>query len=153
MTTETPKKSVKIVEAFTPNQMVFDSKEDFIKYMNSRLPEFKDYSTYKLNKLFAVKGYRVTKIKGEIGLCTDHYISKEKLKGKVSNGPDVTRDMKLLDEKIAYLTQVLKDNGLIEDEASDEDSDDLVFRDNFKKGKTNAVITGNNSRGASRYPK
>jgi hypothetical protein len=70
------------------------------------MDELKEMTTYKLNKAFTVKGYRITKIKGEIGLATQHYIPKSRLIGR-------KEDLQILNDKIYLIVEILKERGII----------------------------------------
>jgi hypothetical protein len=100
--------TIKVFEEYKPEKMVFEKKEDFIKYLSIHLPDAKHLSTYKLNKKFSVKGYRITKVKGEISLTTNHYIPKHTVDAKSDT------DLKILDDKINYIIEVLKEKHIIE---------------------------------------
>jgi hypothetical protein len=69
-------KKIKEIEAYEPEVKEFKKKEEFEKYLPTRMDELKEITTYKLDKAFTVRGYRITKTKGEIGLATQHYIPK-----------------------------------------------------------------------------
>jgi hypothetical protein len=105
---EQPKSEIKIFEAFKPETIELENKEAFSKYASQHADDIAGLSTYKLNKAFYIKGYRITKRKGEIGLETNRYIPMNKTNDKTG--------LKLLDEKINYIIEVLKDNGLIGEE-------------------------------------
>ncbi|GHU21750.1 hypothetical protein FACS189472_14540 [Alphaproteobacteria bacterium] len=110
----------KVLETFTPKLTKFNNKEEFLKYLDIHKMDLKDTSTYKMNKMFSIPGYRITKIKGEIGLMTAHYIPKDERGGNkdintLSNGVKI-EDLKLLDNKINYIIEILKENSLINDE-------------------------------------
>ena len=105
--------NVKILEEFKPEVKVFERKEDFVKYLGVNINDLKGLSTYKLNKMFKVNGYRVTKIKGEIGLATNHYVPKSD-GGKKKKEEEVDEEaIKLLNEKVDYIFEILRDNKLI----------------------------------------
>lgn len=59
---------IKIIEAFKPEVIHCESKEDFIEILNLNKDKYNQMSTQKLNKIFIVPGYKLTKIKGEICL-------------------------------------------------------------------------------------
>ena len=61
-------KQMKVLERFQPETITCDSKEEFQEYLNKHADTLNSLTTQKLNRMFNVKGYRVTKIKGEIGL-------------------------------------------------------------------------------------
>ena len=60
--------TVKIIEPFQPSVIECESKEDFSAIINSEPDKYKEMTTQKLNKLFHIPGYKITKIKGEICL-------------------------------------------------------------------------------------
>jgi hypothetical protein len=103
--------TIKVFEEYKPEKMVFEKKEDFIKYLSIHLPDVKHLSTYKLNKKFSVKGYRITKVKGEISLTTNRYLPKDVVDTKETKSDT---DLKILDEKINYIMEVLKEKHIIE---------------------------------------
>ena len=59
---------MKVIEPFQPEIIDCENKEDFSIIINSDPEKYKDMTTQKLNKLFNIPGYKITKIKGEICL-------------------------------------------------------------------------------------
>jgi hypothetical protein len=57
-----------IKEPFSPNVEEFEGPAEFQKYLTEHVEEMNPLTTYKLNKKYRVEGYRITKIKGVIGL-------------------------------------------------------------------------------------
>jgi hypothetical protein len=57
-----------IKEPFSPNVEEFEDPAAFQKHLTEHLEEMNPLTTYKLNKKYKVEGYRITKIKGVIGL-------------------------------------------------------------------------------------
>jgi hypothetical protein len=131
MTSKTNKTILKVIEKYEPERTEFENKKDFEKYASAHLSEMQDCSTFKLNKKFLVKGYRITKKKNEICLITDHYAPTPSATTAAAT-PAVTaaaaavtglldaqqfeafkQDLKLLDEKINYIVKVLRDNEII----------------------------------------
>jgi hypothetical protein len=92
---------IKVIEAYELEVKIFQRKEEFEKYLSTHADDLKEMTTYKLNKAFNVKGYRITKIKGEIGLATQHYIPKSKLVGR-------KEDLQILNGKINLIVEILK---------------------------------------------
>jgi hypothetical protein len=112
--------SVKVLEKFEPEKKVF-TKDDFLRYLELHKNELKDISTFKLNKMFSIKGYQITRIKKEIRLKITSYIPKIiAYKNRDNGASDISADLKLLDDKIDYIIQVLKDHDMIpsEDDSS-----------------------------------
>ena len=62
--------TIKVLEPFKPEVIECENKEDFSEIINSNINRYNEMSTQKLNQMFKVPGYKVTKIKGEIGLRT-----------------------------------------------------------------------------------
>ena len=60
--------TVKIIEPFKPSVIDCETKEDFSEIINSESEKYKSITTQKLNKIFHIPGYKVTKVKGEICL-------------------------------------------------------------------------------------
>ena len=58
---------IPIKERYEPEVMSF-TKDEFIDYLADHAETLKEITTYKLNKMFDIEGYRVTKIRGEVGL-------------------------------------------------------------------------------------
>jgi hypothetical protein len=65
---EKPLIELTIKEPFSPAVEEFDGPTAFQKYLTENVEEMNPLTTYKLNKKYKVEGYRITKIKGVIGL-------------------------------------------------------------------------------------
>jgi hypothetical protein len=65
---EKPLISLQIKEPFSPEVEEFDGPSSFQKHLTEHVEEMNPLTTYKLNKKYKVEGYRITKIKGVIGL-------------------------------------------------------------------------------------
>jgi hypothetical protein len=48
--------------------MTFEDQDEFFEYYNSHKSEMDSLTTHKLNKLFSIEGYRITKIKNVLKL-------------------------------------------------------------------------------------
>ena len=59
---------IKVIERYAPDIINFETKEDFIEYLDKHREELNQLSTCKLNKLCKIKGYHITKLNGEISL-------------------------------------------------------------------------------------
>lgn len=57
-----------VLEPFQDKPIEFETKEDFIEYINKDIEKYNEISTIKLNKMFIIPGYKVTKLKGVISL-------------------------------------------------------------------------------------
>ena len=65
---------IKIIEPYKPDEIIeCDDKDDFIEIINDDIEKYKSMTTQKLNKMFTIPGYKITKLKGEICLrCIKH---------------------------------------------------------------------------------
>jgi hypothetical protein len=121
-----------IKERFSPEIKTF-TKAEFLEYLGTsskssdgsliaNKDELAKYSTYKLNKMFSINGYRITKLKKEITLIADQKRSNmiendQKCSKTIENDqkrPNVVEAIKILDEKITYVIEVLREHGWIE---------------------------------------
>ena len=60
---------LRIIEPFNPTEKIeCEDKDDFIQIINNDIEKYNSMTTQKLNKIFIIPGYKVTKIKGEICL-------------------------------------------------------------------------------------
>lgn len=60
--------TVKIFEPFQPEVIECESKEDFSEILNADLEKYNAMTTQKLNKIFHIPGYKITKIQNVICL-------------------------------------------------------------------------------------
>jgi hypothetical protein len=59
---------IKIIEPFHTNIIDFDNKEQFLEHIANDLEKFEKITTFKLNKMFSIPGYRITKTLNKISL-------------------------------------------------------------------------------------
>jgi ribosomal protein L29 len=133
-----------IKERFSPEIKTF-TKAEFLEHLANNKDELAKYTTYKLNKMFAINGYRITKLNKEIALISDRWKSKtiendqtcsnsiendqkhsntienDQKRSNVlendqkrSNTINMVEALKILDEKITYVIEVLREHGWIE---------------------------------------
>lgn len=97
---------IKIIERFSPEVIKLQTPTEFFEYIQEDLDNYKTITTQKLNKMFDVDGYRVTKIKGEI------HLKKSDLKdqNEISDLKDAIND---LAEQLEAIKEVLRENHLI----------------------------------------
>lgn len=86
--------TVKIIEPFQPSVIKCENKEDFSAIINSEPEKYSEMTTQKLNKLFHIPGYKITKIKGEI--CLRSIKACEKL-------TEESNDLELLKQEITNI--------------------------------------------------
>jgi hypothetical protein len=65
---EKPTPSLPIKERYEPSIEDFDSVEDFKAYLAEHRDELEKLTTYKLNKRFFIKNYKISKLNGKISL-------------------------------------------------------------------------------------
>ena len=104
-----PSPEIKVIEKFSPNTTIFENKEQFAEYLDEHRDELNKYSTCKLNKMFSIPDYRITKIKGEISL-------KKYVKPPVNEQKetDLRTDINKIKDTLNSLITQLYDKGLIE---------------------------------------
>ena len=89
---------IPILEAFQPDIITFDTKEEFIEYLTENKEELDAMTTHRLNKAFEIEGYVITKVKGVIGL---------KKKSKIN---PITNDvLDAIHEKLDFLMSYFND--------------------------------------------
>ena len=119
-----PSPEIKVIEKFSPDLTIFENKEEFAEYLNEHRDELNKFSTCKLNKMFSIPDYRITKIKGEISLKkhvkSDINEQKEINQGdELRNGlsdlrNEVSNDINKIKDTLNSLITQLYDKGLIE---------------------------------------
>lgn len=105
---------MKVIEPFQAEVQEFETKEDFIKFINEgdNNETYKQLTTQKLNKMFDVHGYKITKLKGEISLrsikkANDPSELLRELKDDIKNQEEVIQKQ---EETITSLQSQLKDH-------------------------------------------
>jgi hypothetical protein len=70
----------------TQTKHQFESKEDFLQYITDNAEEVNQQTTARLNKMFYIPGYRISKVTDKnsgnksIALKVDRYLTAEKLR-------------------------------------------------------------------------
>jgi hypothetical protein len=139
--TAPPSTKVKIIETFTPEVVTFKDKTEFVKYMNVHASDLKNTSTFKLNKMFVVPNYRITKIKGDIGLRTDQYIPKEKTlsaAGGNGNGKTGAESEALAESTTQQIMQTIESS--IEERNENIDTNIQILNEKIEKSFSNIKI-------------
>ncbi len=98
---------IPIKERYEPEILSF-TRDEFIDYLESNKDALKGYTTYKLNKMFDIEGYRITRVKGEIGLIA----KKEEVPEREAKGlwpePKIESDLEAkLDTLISKIDTIL----------------------------------------------
>ena len=66
---------LKIIEPIKNHLKEFKTVDEFNLYYSKNKDEIDSMTTHKLNKMYFINGYRITKIKGK--LCLKKYVEKE----------------------------------------------------------------------------
>lgn len=96
--------TIPIKEKYEPEILNF-TRDEFIDYLESNKEALKDYTTYKLNKMFDIEGYRITRVKGEIGLIAKKEEFQEH-EPKIESGLEAKID--ILISKIDTILSILQ---------------------------------------------
>lgn len=95
--------NIKILEAFSPEVITFDTKEEFIDYFTENKEIMDAMTTNKLNKAFKINGYTITKLAGVISLKKKHHQTiDESIDSTLDN--DIAEIKEKLDQLLQYFT-------------------------------------------------
>ena len=108
-----PSPEIKVIEKFSPDLTIFENKEEFAEYLNEHRDELNKFSTCKLNKMFSIPDYRITKIKGEISL-KKHVKSDINEQKEINQGDELRNDINKIKDTLNSLITQLYNKGLIE---------------------------------------
>ena len=108
-----PSPEIQFIEKFSPDLTIFENKEEFAEYLNEHRDELNKFSTCKLNKMFSIPDYRITKIKGEISL-KKHVKSDINEQKEINQGDELRNDINKIKDTLNSLITQLYDKGLIE---------------------------------------
>ena len=95
-------KSITILERFSPAVINFGSIDEFKSYLDENEEEMNKLSTVKLNRLYHIDGYRITKLQGKISLRKIH-------KNDHSTTDDNTDRLALIEESIVILSEKINE--------------------------------------------
>ena len=56
---------LEVIEAYKPEQITFNTPEEFNQYYRKNMCDFEGVSTYKLNLKYKIPGYRITQVKNK----------------------------------------------------------------------------------------
>ena len=115
---------IKIIEKYSPDIINFETKEDFIEYLDQHREELNKLSTCKLNKLCKIKGYHITKLKGEISLRSAQTTEDIETKSQSERIMNEIEDLKTVIKQLHYnyqtLISKLSEAGIITIESDNE---------------------------------
>ena len=116
---------IKVIERYSPDVINFETKEDFIEYLDKYREELNQMSTCKLNKLCKIKGYHITKLNGEISLRSarksETIESKSESERIINEIEDLKTVIKQLHINYQTLLGKLSEAGIIKIESEDEE--------------------------------
>ena len=95
-------KSITILERFSPAVINFGSIDEFKTHLNENEEEMKKLSTVKLNRLYHIDGYRITKLQGKISLRKIH-------KNDHSTTDEHSDRLALIEESIVILSEKINE--------------------------------------------
>jgi hypothetical protein len=104
-----PTESIVIKERYEPSVEEFDDVNKFKEYLAEHLEELTKFSTYKLNKRFHIKNYRISKLNGKISLVADTHQKQ----GSQSSFDEVTvlkKRIGILEQKINQIIDYVTGN-------------------------------------------
>ena len=110
---------IKVIERYSPDVINFETKEDFIEYLDKHREEHNQLSTCKLNKLCKIKGYHITKLNGEISLRSARKYETIESKSE-SEIEDLKTVIKQLHINYQTLLGKLSEAGIITIESNEE---------------------------------
>ena len=123
---ETVPVEMKVIEPFSPDIIEFDTKEEFFEYVSQDMEHYKSLTTQKLNRMFHISGYRITKIQQELALKkstntnnTSHTAShadRRSTNQSSTEQPDqaeIKEAINTLSQQINIIMEVLAKNNLI----------------------------------------
>ena len=61
---------LEVIEAYKPEQITFNTPDEFNQYYRKNMCDFEGVSTYKLNLKYRIPGYRITQTKNSEGSKT-----------------------------------------------------------------------------------
>ena len=92
---EKPEKTLKVLEPIQLDVKTFKDKSEFELFFNSHKDEFENSTTTKLNRMYKIPGYRISRVKEQ--LC----LKKDYTKNKLGNSSNMNVELvEELEEKI-----------------------------------------------------
>ena len=106
---------IKIIEKFSPDITEFENKEEFIEYLQSNKEDMDKLTTQKLNKMYHIKGYKITKLKGEICLKKCNTATEDKNESHDNTEiNELKQEIQTLKSAFTNLLNKLVENKIIE---------------------------------------
>ena len=88
---------IKVIEPISKHTKEFDTVDEFNLYYNKNKEEMDKLTTHKLNKLYLIKGYRITRIKNVLSL--------KKMKQNAQY--DIDNELDELKKEIQYMKETI----------------------------------------------
>ena len=90
---------IKVIEPISKHTKEFDTVDEFNLYYNKNKEEMDKLTTHKLNKLYLIKGYRITRIKNVLSL--------KKMKQNSQYDIDLGNELDELKKEIQYMKETI----------------------------------------------
>ena len=90
---------IKVIEPISKHTKEFDTVDEFNLYYNKNKEEMDKLTTHKLNKLYLIKGYRITRIKNVLSL--------KKMKQNSQSEIDLGNELDELKKEIQYMKETI----------------------------------------------
>lgn len=91
---------IKVIEPISKHTKEFDTVDEFNLYYNKNKEEMDKLTTHKLNKLYLIKGYRITRIKNVLSL--------KKMKQNSQYEIDLGNELDELKKEIQQIREITK---------------------------------------------
>ena len=99
---------LKVIEPIRNYSKEFDTPDEFNIFYAKNKDEIDNQTTHKLNKLYHIKGYRITRIKNILMLKKDYEIDNKTEKSSSNiRLEDIIKDIEMLKEKVDQIIEFL----------------------------------------------
>lgn len=99
---------LKVIEPIRNYSKEFDTPDEFNIFYAKNKDEIDKQTTHKLNKLYHIKGYRITRIKNILMLKKDYEIDNKTEKSSSNiRLEDIIKDIEMLKEKVDQIIEFL----------------------------------------------
>lgn len=104
---KTLSKPIKILEPFSPDPITFDSIDEFRSYLEEHEEEMNEITTQRLNRLYKIDGYKITKLLNKETHTSDISLRKVKEKEQAENGDEASQLIKMITDKLVEIEERL----------------------------------------------
>ena len=107
-----PLPEIKILEKFSPDVIEFQTKDEFRAYLAEHVDEMNALTTQRLNKMYKITDYHITKLDGEISLKRLKKIEKNNDESE-SEQTTIRDEITALQSQIDAIVTILKSAKII----------------------------------------